>query len=152
MEMLEKTGKSLVTGLAPLLVGAVFMSNPMMAVLGPFVVSTVFSLLWPEPSLEEKLADLKEEILKEVRDMIDSSLSEQSLNHRKVEITHFAKQVQWALGAFRSMDASSRLAFSLSLESEAGSLRDLLFLDCVQTVDGSSSWGTNACALAKKNP
>ncbi|CAJ1331754.1 unnamed protein product [Effrenium voratum] len=114
MEMLEKTGKSLVTGLAPLLVGAVFMSNPMMAVLGPFVVSTVFSLLWPEPSLEEKLADLKEEILKEVRDMIDSSLSQQSLNHRA------APDYWFDVGR---AGPRARLAFSLSLESEAGSLR-----------------------------
>ena len=84
-----------------------------------------------------------QEIMKEVETMIDGALLAQSLERLEVQIRHFSDQLNWATRAFNFMEPEARLSYALALENEAGSLRDLLFLDCLK------SFGSQKCLSAK---
>ena len=93
----------------------------------------------PEPSVDEKLEEMRQQIMEDVNLLVDSALFQQEFEQSQMHIALFFREMGRADRFMTSLEPQARLAYILSLEREAESLRNSLFRPCIK------SWGSTEC-------
>ena len=110
-----------------------------LAMFGVSLIGALFPDLFPQESLSEKLENLRQRVMDDVNVLVDSSLFQQEFEQSSMHIKYFFREMEWAHSSMHGFDPQARVAYVLSLEQRAESLRNSLFRTCM------TAWHSTEC-------